>query len=78
MAAVLPSVDALEDFHGDADVALDLVLSAADSAERGEIDLLDIQRPGFLRRTRAGVEGFAVVRASDARDAVGETDQFVR
>ena len=41
MAAALPSADALEDFHGDTDIALDLVLSAADSAERGEIDLLD-------------------------------------
>ncbi len=41
MAVSLPSVDALEDFHWDVDVALDLVLSAADSAERGEVDLLD-------------------------------------
>jgi Domain of unknown function (DUF222)/HNH endonuclease len=41
MAAILPPVGALEDLHGDADIALDSVLSAADMAERGEIDLLD-------------------------------------
>ncbi|MDA3041282.1 MAG: hypothetical protein O3C27_17490 [Actinomycetota bacterium] len=41
MAVALSPVDILEDVHREADAALDLVLSAADSAERGEVDLLD-------------------------------------